>query len=49
MENPQSQSNESQELREFDLMATEHLAHLSVREVAEMLENGEIPSTPLAQ
>lgn len=41
MENP-SQSNT--ELREFDLMATEKYSHLTVREVAAMLENGEIES-----
>lgn len=47
MENQVKQ--EETELREFDLMATEKYAHLTVREVAAMLESGEIPSVPLSQ
>ena len=35
------------ELREFDLMATEKYAHLTVREVWEKLESGEIESRPI--
>ncbi len=49
METPTSnQQEQSQtELREFDLMATEKYRHLPVREVAAMLESGEIPSKPI--
>ena len=47
METPTNNQQEKIELREFDLMATEKYAHLTMREVAAMLESGEIPSQPI--
>lgn len=35
------------ELRSFDLLGTESLSHLTVREFFERLENGEIESQPV--
>lgn len=44
IKNEQEQSKT--EFREFDLMATEKFRNLKVREVAAMLESGEIASKP---
>ena len=39
-------NDKNSDLREFDLMATEKYRDLTVREVAAMLESGEIESKP---
>jgi hypothetical protein len=41
-------NDQKPELREFDLMATEKYRDLTVREVAAMLESGQIESKPFA-
>jgi len=46
MDSNDKQTKET-ELREFDLMATEKYAHLTVREVWEKLESGQIESHPI--